>query len=64
MSIDKAAVLLSLQQVIQMGIKRHFKSARFDRLEMSGSGRGATFQVVVLGMRFSISLKHVVDEGD
>lgn len=57
--LDRAAVLLNLHQVIQAGIKRHFKAASFSRIEVSGTGRYVTFEVTVLGLKFQVSVKYI-----
>lgn len=52
-------VLLSLSQVVQAGIKKHFKAARFRSLQTEGTGRYLSFLLCVLGHDFQITIKHI-----
>lgn len=62
MELNKPAVLLSLSQVIQAGVKRHFRAARFERHATAGSGNYLGFQIIVLGLRFDVRIKCMGEE--
>lgn len=55
--LDRTGVLMSLIQVIQMGIKRHFRAAHFTEPTLSGTGNWAQFSVTVLGKQFRVTVQ-------
>lgn len=63
-SINKTAALLSLIQVIQVGVKRHFRAARFSEPAIKGSGLEAGFNVTVLGLSYRVTITRLDEEAD
>jgi hypothetical protein len=52
-----SAVLLSLQQVLQAGILRHFKAARFSPPNVDLVPKQISFEVTVLGEQFQVIVR-------
>lgn len=55
-------VLLTLIQVIQAGLARHFKSARFGEACVLAELSHVTCTVQVLGLSFEVSVRLLKDE--
>lgn len=57
--INQTAALLTLVQVIQAGIKRHFRAARFGAPLLRGSGIEAGFNVTALGLEYRVTVTYL-----
>jgi hypothetical protein len=55
--IDMSLALLSLQQVLQAGILKHFKSAKFKDPDVDHVPKQISFETMLLGERFQIIIK-------
>lgn len=57
MEVNKVAILLSLMQAIQMGIKRHLNQAEIHAPKLDGTDLHATFTVMALGHQWEITIR-------